>query len=136
MANYKNLCMKYMDEHGIKYLDHAENIIKVTYTGTNLRSITVVVFFSDNGSPDVSFKCWDICTFPEDKRINGIIVCNQLNTHYRWVQFSLDKDGDIAVSSDSYVDEYNCGAICCAFVQRTVNIVDEAYQTIMKALWS
>ena len=38
MANYKNLFMRYMDRNNIKYTDVKENVVKVVYTGDNLKT--------------------------------------------------------------------------------------------------
>ena len=134
MANYKNLFMRYMDDEGIKYTDVKENVVKVVYTGDNLKSIPIFVFFDKDGDPLVSFKCWEIANF-KDKEAVGIITCNQLNNQYRWVTFYVDDDADVITQIDSYVDENTCGPICMSLVRRMVNIVDEAYPEFMRALW-
>lgn len=136
MANYKSLYMRYMDQNNIKYTDVKEHVVKVVYTGDNLNSIPVYVFFDKDGDPLVTFKCWNIANFKEDKRAAGIIACNELNNQYRWVTFYLDKDGDIQAQIDAYIDSDTCGDICSKLVRRVVNIVDEAYPTFMKVLWA
>jgi hypothetical protein len=66
----------------------------------------------------------------------GINVCNKMNNHWRWVTFCIDDDGDVAASIDSYVDDFNCGELCMNLVRRMVNIIDEAYPDIARALWA
>ena len=134
MANYKNLFMRYMDDQGIKYSDVKENVVKVVYTGDNLKSIPIFVFFDKDGDPLVSFKCWEIANF-KDKEAAGIIACNQLNNQYRWVTFYVDDDADVITQIDSYVDDETCGKICLSLVKRMVNIIDDSYPEIMKTLW-
>lgn len=136
MANYKNLFMRYMDRNNVKYTDVREDVVKVVYTGDNLKSIPVYVFFDKDGDPLVCFKCWDIAKFPDGKIANGVIACNMLNKKYRWVKFYLDDDKDIVAQIDAYVDEETCGSECLNLVKRTVNIVDEGYEIIAKALWA
>mgnify|MGYP006992087825 CR=1 FL=1 len=63
MANYKSMFMRYMDVNGIKYVDRDEFVVKVTYSGDNLKSIPVFVFFDKDGDPMVQFKCWEIANF-------------------------------------------------------------------------
>ena len=67
MANYKNLFMRFMDRNNIKYTDVKENVVKVVYTGDNLKTIPVFVFFDADGEPLVSFKCWEIANFKDEK---------------------------------------------------------------------
>ena len=127
MANYKRMFMNYMDHEGIKYVDRDDFVVKVTYTGDNLKTIPVYVFFDEDGDPIVQFKCW------EGK---GIFACNEMNKEYRWVKFSLDDDSDIVASIDAYISIESCGEECMALVRRVVNITDDAYPTFAKAMWS
>ena len=135
MANFKQLFMRYMDAEGIKYVDRDEYVVKVTYSGDNLKSIPVFVFFDEDGDPIVQFKCWDIANF-KDKESKGILACNEMNAHYRWVKFYLDKDADIVASIDAYIDDLTCGEECMKLVRRVVNITDEAYPTFARAMWT
>lgn len=134
MANYKNLFMRHMDRNDIKYTDVKENVVKVSYTGDNLQTIPIYVFFDKDGDPLVSFKCWNIANF-KGKEAAGIIKCNELNNHYRWVTFYIDDDADVITQIDSYVDEENCGSVCLSLVRRMVNIIDETYHDIMRTIW-
>ena len=136
MANYKNLYMRFMDRNNIKYTDVKENVVKVVYTGDNLKTIPVFVFFDADGEPPVSFKCWEIANFKDEKMAGGVIACNQLNKEYRWVKFYLDDDSDVVAQIDAYVDEETCGSECASLVKRMVNIVDEGYPTFMRAMWA
>lgn len=132
MANYKNLFMRFMDRNNIKYTDVKENVVKVVYTGDNLRTIPVYVFFDKDGDPLVSFKCWEILNF-KGEEAGGVIACNILNKKYRWVKFYLDDDSDIVSQIDAYIDEETCGSECTNLVKRMVNIVDEGYPVFARA---
>ena len=135
MANYKQLFMEYMDREGIKYVDRDTYVVRVTYTGDNLKSIPVYVFFDEDGDPMVQFKCWDIANF-KDKEGKGIFTCNSINKQYRWVKFYLDDDSDVVASIDAYIDPESCGQECMSLVRRVVNISDDAYPEFAKALWT
>ena len=134
MANYKRMFMNYMDMEGIKYVDRDEHVVRVTYTGDNLKTIPVYVFFDEDGDPIVQFKCWEIANF-KGKEGKGIYACNMMNKEYRWVKFSLDDDSDIVASIDAYISADNCGEVCMSLVRRVVNITDDAYPTFAKAMW-
>ncbi|MBR1781077.1 MAG: YbjN domain-containing protein [Oscillospiraceae bacterium] len=136
MANYKNLYMHYMDNQGIKYTDVRDNVVKVIYTGDNLKTIPVFVFFDKDGDPLVCFKCWEIANFKGNLMAAGIIACNELNKKYRWVKFYLDDDCDVVAQIDAYIDDETCGQECTNLVKRVVNIVDEGYPVFMRALYS
>ena len=135
MANFKQLFMTYLDRNGINYIDHSEFVVKVTYTGDNLKSIPVYIFFDKDGDPMVQLCCWDIANF-QGKEVRGMVACNDMNKKYRWVKFYVDKDSDIVVSTDAYIDEITCGDECLRLVGRIVDITDEAYPIFAQALWS
>lgn len=136
MANYKNLFMRHMDREGVKYTEMDDHVVKVVYTGDNLKTIPIFVFFDENGEPLISVKCWEIANFKNEKMAGGMIACNELNKRYRWVKFFLDDDSDVIAQIDAYVDEATCGGECLNLVKRMVNIIDEGYPTFMRALWT
>ena len=136
MADYKGLYMRYMDQNNIKYTDVDERVVKVVYSGDNLQSIIVYVFFDPDGENLVTFRSWDIANFKESQVPAGIRVCNDLNKQYRWVKFFIADDGDITAQIDAVVDEMTCGEECAHLVRRVVSIVDQSYPDIMKTLWS
>lgn len=133
--NYKSIYLHYMDKEGIKYSDINERTVKVSYSGDNIRSIPVYVFFDKKGDPLVQLACWEIVKFPEDKVEQAYKVCNDLNAEYRWVKFSIDSDRDIRCSIDAYIDADSVGVHCANMVRRMIHIIDDAYPTIMKAMW-
>jgi hypothetical protein len=137
MATYKEMYMRYMDSKGIKYSDLGDHRIRVTYNGDNLKSIPVLVAFDKDGENMVQFFCWEIAKF-KDKFADGILVCNDMNTKYRWVKYYIDKDNDIVCAADTYLygDWEECGKTCHSMVMRVVNITDEAYPEFMKALYN
>lgn len=136
MTNYKKLFTTYLDSQGVKYSEAKDNVIRVPYTGDNLKTIPVFVFFDSDGEPLVCLKCWEIVRFDGEKMAKGINVCNELNRKFRWVKFYIDSDGDVNAQIDAYIDEESCGSTCKSLVSRMVNIVDEGYPAFMKALWS
>ncbi len=134
MANYKDLFMYHLDREGIKYEDRNEHCVKITYSGDNLKSIPVYVFFDEDGDPMVQFKCWDIANF-KNKELAGIRACNEANNTYRWVKYHIDDDGDVIASIDAYIESGTCGKECLSLVRRVVNITDDVYPIFGKAMW-
>ncbi|MEA5039362.1 MAG: YbjN domain-containing protein [Clostridiaceae bacterium] len=136
MADYKAAFLQYMDQKEIKYADANENVVRVAYSGDNLKSIPIFVFFDKDGDNLVQFACWEIATFPDDKYAAGLLTCNALNSKFRWVKFYLDADKCIRAEMDAYVQLETVGEACSQLVRRMVGIIDEAYPDLMKALWS
>ena len=136
MPDYKSVYLRYMDKHGIKYVDKNDRIVSVTYNGDNLNKIPVLVIFDEDGEGIVQLDCWEIAKFKDDKRAAGMIASNELNAKYRWVKFYVDDDGDMRAQIDAYVDYDNVGEVCSKLVQRMVSIIDKAYPVMMKYLWA
>ena len=142
MCSFKEAFTDYLDAQNVKWVEEAEHVISVTYTGDNIASIKVNVFFDDD-KPMLALRCWNIANFKNkasftDKVAEGIALCNELNNEYRWTKFSLTKSNDIVCSMDTYSpteDEEIFGAIGLNAVRRIVSIVDEAYPKIMQTLW-
>lgn len=135
MADYKGLFTRFLDRNDIKYTEMKDNVVKVVYSGDNLKTIPIFVFFDEDGDPIVSLKCWEIAKFKDEKLASGILACNELNKQFRWVCFYIDNDSDVLAQIDAYIDEETCGSVVTSLVRRMVNIIDEGYPTIMGALW-
>lgn len=136
MADFKAAFLHYMDQKEIKYTDVKENVVRVAYSGDNLKSIPIFVFFDKDGDNMIQFACWEIATFSEDKYSAGLLTCNALNSKFRWVKFYLDSDQCVRVEMDAYVNLETVGEECSLIIRRIVGIIDEAYPDLMKALWS
>ncbi len=132
--SYKDEYMRYMDDNGIKYTDRSEHVVRVSYSGDNMRSIPVNVFFDEDGDNIVQLCCYEIARFKGDRIANGLIVCNALNQKYRWVKFYLDSDNDVRAELDAYISSGTAGEECANLVRRVVSIVDKSYPTIIKAI--
>ena len=132
MVHYAQLFVNHMIEQGVKYTEQKENVIKVVYSGDNLDTIPIYVFFDKDGDSLISCKCWDILSFKNNKAA-GIAVCNALNARFRWVKFYIDDDADVVADLDAVIDDETCGAECLQLVRRMVSIIDDAYPDIIKA---
>jgi hypothetical protein len=135
MSIYKQLFMQHMDSVGIRYTDVNENSVKISYTGDNLKTIGIFVMFDKEGNPSAELKCWEVANF-KNKEAKGLVVCNELNSKYRWVKFFVDKSADIIVEADAILDNATCGEECMSMVRRMVRIIDESYPSIGRALWA
>ena len=73
----------------------------------------------------------------EAKKAKIYQVMSKLNDDFRWVKFSIDEnDNTVTASTDAVIRMDVAGEICYELVFRMVNIVDDAYPEIMKALWA
>ena len=133
---YKEAYLRYMDANGIKYTDRGENMVRVAYSCSNIKSVPVIVIFDKEGKNLVQFVCCEVASFKDDKMAPGLVACNAMNAKYRWVKFYLDSDQDVRVEADALVSMDTVGEECAQMVSRMVNIIDDAYPEFMRALWS
>ena len=133
MADYKSAYLRYMDSKGIKYREIDDRCVRVAYNCENIKSVAVLVLFDKNGKNLVQFVCTEVANFKDKKYAPGLVLCNSLNTKYRWVKFYLDKDSDLLVEADAIVEMNTVGAECAEMVSRMVDIIDSAYPDIMRA---
>ncbi|MCD8088566.1 MAG: YbjN domain-containing protein [Oscillospiraceae bacterium] len=73
---------------------------------------------------------------PEDKVMDLIVVCNSLNTQYRFVKFVVDSDNDLMNYSDAILTPETAGDECFEVLLRSLQIIDEAKPTFMKAIYA
>ena len=137
MADYKSLFMSCLDLNGIEYSDLDSRVVRVIYSGDEVKSLKVFIIFGKDDDDSVIIFSSKFATFNEDKLASAYKVCNELNGQYRWVRFYVDKDGDIDAQIDIWaVNERTCAKVCMEQMQRFIAIMDKAYPAIMKAMWT
>ena len=63
-------------------------------------------------------------------------VCSKLNNEFRWIKFYVDeRDNTITLADDAIVQLDTCGEEIWEIMVRLSDIADDAYPTIMKAIW-
>ena len=93
-------------------------------------------FISRDDDNDVAVRVFELISVEESRQSKILPVINELNSDYRFFKFILDKDGDVNVEYDYFLDCPNPAASARELVIRISNIVDEAYPKLMRALWA
>ncbi|MCC8356366.1 MAG: YbjN domain-containing protein [Oscillospiraceae bacterium] len=73
---------------------------------------------------------------PKEKVTDVILVCNKLNTEYRFVKFVVDSDNDLMNYSDAILTPETAGEECFEVLLRTLQIIEEAKPTFMKTIYA
>lgn len=144
MGKIAEIFKAHLDNKDIKYTYYApdENrneAIKVAFSGDNAESISILFFFDkkdDGDTTSINIKSFSIAKVPTDKLMNLYVALNELNAEYRWVKFYIDKDNEVTVSGDAITDEESAADELEEILLRYINIIDEVYPRIMKALWA
>lgn len=93
-------------------------------------------FISHDDDNDVSVRVFSIVTVDEERRPKVLPVINQLNSKFRFVKFVLDNDGDINLEYDYLMDCPDPAASAKELIIRMVQIIDDAYPELMRAMWA
>lgn len=140
MLQSAQIFMQALEKEDLKYKDARDlkdgsSLVVCGFNGKNTRYDIAFIFDSDDRSVSVRvFRLVSGC--PEDSTLRMLDAINEINAKYRWVKFYLDKDQDINVQLDAYVNHSVDDNICLFLLMRTVKIIDECYPTLMRALWA
>lgn len=134
--------LDFFERQGMKYSPDIDttkagkDVVKVTYTGANKEIIRFNIFV-DPDEDNVAIRVWTIAkTLDADQAAAVTLLLNDLNNNYRWYRWYLDDDREVTASVDAVITADTIGAVAYELVQRGVDIIDENYPKVMKAMWS
>ena len=116
-----------------------DEAIKVSIRGEKADSIETIFFFDkddETGSGSVNVKSFTIAKVPAEKLMDMYVTLNDLNSHYRWIKFYIDKDNEVTASGDAIIDAQTAGEECFEIMCRYMGIIDDIYPTLMKVIWA
>lgn len=96
----------------------------------------IVKFISTDDKNDVAVRVFELVKAPSDRRAQVLEAVNELNDHYRFLTFSLDKDSRVDVRYDLTQSTENVGAVARELFIRFARIIEKAYPVLMKAIWT
>lgn len=129
---------KVFDDNGIKYrINETANTsaVEAGFSGKNAPNI-LVRFISTDDDNDVAARILSLVKVTDEKRPAVLEAINSLQRRFRYVNFTIDDDGDVHVGYDMPVRTTNVGDIAVEMFVRMVKIADDAYPVLMKAIWS
>lgn len=93
-----------------------------------------MIFKGDNGSYFSLYITFE--NVPQEKVVDAIIACNELNTAYKWAKFYVDKDNDIMVQDDAILSVATAAEEAFEILLRVIDIAKDAKQPLMKAIYA
>lgn len=105
-------------------------VVSFPYDGKVAR----LVFNGDDGSYLSLYMVYE--NIPEEKFVEAIVACNELNTQYKWATFYVDKDRDLMVHDDAILSVSNAAEEAFEIMLRILNIAKEAKPILMKAIYA
>ena len=100
--------------------------------------LVVIRFISRDDDNDVAVRILSLFNdIPKKERIKVLKAINKVNCEMRYVKFCLDDDGDINVEIDVPVrcSDDCLGKVACELFYRTMQIVRDKYELIVRALY-
>lgn len=112
-----------------------DNVLRL---GWDFKGGSMAIFFHfDETDTHVHLEGYDFIKVPEDKFDNMYKVLNECNDTYTHIKFVLDtKRKEINARDDDVIQLDTCGPECLELMIRMVKVVEDAYPTLMKALWA
>jgi len=126
------------DALDIKYTIHeldSSSAVKVSWNGEVAKDQTMY-FISNDDDSDVHAENMAMAHVPAGKKDAVLSCLNGLNRRFRYAKFSLDDYSDVRVEYDFPLESKNAGPIAKEVFLRFMNIIDDAYPEVMKAIWS
>ena len=127
-----------LQQHEIVFQDISDDdrcVLRVGYKLSNIDDLDSFFFFDDTGET-MHYGSSVIARAPKDRTESVLRALNELNVKYRWLTFYLDNENDVMASADHILSPNTVGDTCFELLQRSINIIDEAYPTLMRAIWS
>ena len=104
-------------------------------TGFNLKcGVPVQILFISAADNDVAIRVFHLLQAPADRRQAMLEACNKVNLAYRFTHFVLADDNSVTIQMDVPVEAKETGAVAVELLVRMLNITDEAYPILAKAL--
>lgn len=130
----------YLTEQGVKVKTIDETLLKGGWSLSNNATIDIFMEFKDDNH--VHLEGLGYAPIPANKKDSMYKLLNDLNLKYKNVKFVLvssEKDPDdceIALRDDGVIQLDTAGEEVRELVRMMCAIADDAYPTIMKALWA
>ncbi len=108
--------------------------VKVGFSGDNAKNVSVHFISSDQDN-DVAARVFDFITFEPEKKAAVVLAISELNSTFRFLKFTMDKDNSVTVAYDFPEKCKELGEIAMETVAHFYSILDKAYPVLMKAVW-
>lgn len=131
----KKVVLAYFESKETRAAEVREDIIRV---GWNFEGGSIEIYFQfDESDSHVHLEGVNFIKVPENKYDAMYKVLNDVNDQYKHVKFVLDtENGQLNARDDAVIQLDTCGEECFELMIRMVQVVEDAYPTFMKAMWS
>ena len=93
-----------------------------------------IQYFFDVNEENSALRVWDVYAFDEDDYTKACVLCNTLNSDYKYVSFFCEDDNTITACVDLIYRDNDVEPIHAEATNYVVRILDDAYPTIKSTL--
>ena len=134
MADYAELINDFFNDKGIlsklHTLDDGRKYLKINCENKKFTAIF-------NGSKGDYFSIrHNFMNVPFDKKGSIIVMCNELNSKYKFFKIYIDEDNDIMICFDIHLTKEDADKVAYESLMRMVAYIENNYEEITKAIYS
>lgn len=138
-----NTALRFMSEcerAEIKYKETREtedgaSIVVCGFNGKHNARYDVMIIF-DKSEKSAGLRVFQLAAVDEEKRDEMLRVINRINSAYRWIKLTMNDEGQVAAEADAVITQETVGPVCIEVMLRLVNILNDVYPDIMRAMWA
>ncbi len=134
MSICADLFIKNLESKNLKFAvrtaDDGTVIVDFPYQG----KVTKCIFSDENGCYFSLYLVYE--EIPEEKFVDMLFVCNQLNAKYKWVTFYIDDEKNLILHDDAILSVDNAADEAFELLLRMVGISEESKPVIMKGIYA
>ena len=93
-----------------------------------------IFFNGDDGTYMSMYLVYE--SVPVEKIADMLVVCNELNSTYKWVKFYLDNDNDLVLQDDAILSPDNAADEVFELMLRMFDIGKDVKNQVMKAIYA
>ena len=129
------------EDHGIKFGVESHGGVEMLLAGFPIECgpNVLVSFASHDDDNDVSIRLFSLLSgIPDEKRLDVMTACNELNRKARYIKCYIDSDGDVNIEYDIPVrcPDEAIGEVALEMLLRLKKILDGEYGHFMRALYA
>ncbi len=124
----------YLEEKNFKFsvndLENGETLLDFPYQGKLFRCF----FSGENGQYLSLYLVYE--KVPEEKFMDAVLLCNQINTEYKWVTAFVNNNSDFVFHDDAILSFDNAASESFELLARMISISDKLKPSIMKMIYA
>lgn len=134
MADFAELFKELLNEKGVLAeicsLDDGRNYIAINCENKNF-----IAFFNGSKGDYLSIR-HKFMNVSFEKKGDIIVMCNELNSKYKFFKIYIDEDNDIMICFDIHLTKEDADKVAYESLMRMVAYIENNYEETTKAIYS